>query len=124
MLQEVCNISNDDGLILPPANIEIREAGTDREYLGYIAIIPAGLGGSNCNVHLDICFGDAITPTPPLVEYPSLLNLPKPRIKVYPLETLIAEKFQAIVRLGMSNTRLKDYDDLANIADSCELQGN
>lgn len=123
MLQTICAIKQDDGLTFRPGKIDARDAGTTREYPGFVAIIPAMLGASNCDIHLDIGFGEAVTPAPATVAFPSLLKLPRPKLKVYPLETVIAEKFHAIVHLGMSNTRLKDYYDLAEIARSCQLDG-
>lgn len=124
IFEEVCAIEHDDGLIFNPSGIEMRETGAEREYPGYAVVIPTSLGASSCNVRLDIGFGQAVTPRPQLVDYPSLLDLAKPKLRIYPLETVIAEKFHAIVHLGVSNTRLKDYHDLAEIALRSSLSGN
>ena len=93
LFQEVCAIYYDDGLIFDSIAIEIRDAGADREYPGYVVVIPANLGASKCNVRLDIGFGQAVTPSPHLVDYPSLLDLPKPRLRIYPLETVVVRSF-------------------------------
>lgn len=64
-------------------------------------------------MQVDIGYGDAVTPGPENATYPVLLNnLPPPQLKVYPRYTVVAEKFEAIVSLGMANSRLKDYFDL------------
>lgn len=119
----ICSINCDDGLTLNVEGITVRSAGKDREYPGYTAIIPARLGAMNCPIHLDFGFGEAITPSAVFVEYPTMLSLPRPRLKVYPVSTVIAEKFEALVSLSMSNSRMKDFYDLSRIADCCDLEG-
>jgi Nucleotidyl transferase AbiEii toxin, Type IV TA system len=66
----------------------------------------AYLSGTRTRIPLqvDVGFGDAITPSPVSVEFPSLLNFPAPQVLSYPRETVVAEKFQAMVLLGTSNT--------------------
>lgn len=69
-------------------------------------------------------FGDAVTPGPQSAVYPTLLgDFPAPRLRVYPVYTVIAEKYQAMVMLGQANTRMKDFFDLAVIARRTELEG-
>jgi hypothetical protein len=63
-------------------------------------------------LQVDIGYGDAVTPAAQEIEYPSLLDMPAPRIKAYPPETVVAEKLQAAVVLGMPNSRMKDFFDL------------
>jgi len=125
-LAEICQIEEDDGLEFSPDQMVVEEAGKDRGYTGFNVKIPTTLGGSRCNVELDICFGEIITPDAAEMEYPILLDhldLEKPRLKVYPLETIIAEKFQIIVDLAESNGRLKDFYDIAGIATTCVISG-
>lgn len=123
-LTAICAKVSDDGLVFDPTGITVEEAGADRGYTGYTVKIPVRLGASPCNLSLDLAFGEAVTPpNAPRVEYPSLLDLPKPLVRVYPLPTVIAEKFQIIVDLSISNGRLKDYYDLYQIAQRCEIEG-
>ena len=61
----------------------------------------------------DVGFGDAVTPAPADVDYPVMLEgMPAPRLRVYPRETVFAEKLEAIATLGIANSRMKDYFDL------------
>jgi hypothetical protein len=69
-------------------------------------------------------FGDAITPEPVKIEFPPMLDFPAPQLLSYPRETVVAEKFQAMVLLGMSNTRLKDFYDLWILATDFSFDGS
>jgi hypothetical protein len=82
----------------------------------------ATLGKARIHLQVDIGFGDVITPAADELEYPSLLGFPSPRLCVYPKETVIAEKLEAMVVLGMANSRMKDFYDVWMM--SRELQFN
>jgi len=78
---------------------------------------------ARCKVQVDIGFGDAVTPSAVAATYPVLLNdLPAPKLRAYPVYTVIAEKLHAIATLGMTNTRLKDYLDLFVLLERETLQ--
>ena len=72
----------------------------------------ATIGDARISVQVDIGCGDAVTPVPVQLEYPTLLDFPGPILQAYPVETVVAEKLEALVVLGMANSRLKDYYDL------------
>jgi Nucleotidyl transferase AbiEii toxin, Type IV TA system len=72
----------------------------------------AYLGKARVPIQIDVGFGDAITPGPRELIFGPMLDLPAPRLKTYPPETVVAEKLDAIVVLGMANSRMKDYFDL------------
>ena len=74
-------------------------------------------------IQIDIGFGDAVTPAAQEIEYPSLLDMPAPRLRAYPPETVVAEKFQALVALGMLNSRMKDFLDLWAISETFSFNG-
>jgi len=74
-------------------------------------------------MHVDIGYGDTITPGAIEIEYPSLLGQPTAHLRAYPPETVVAEKFQAMVALDMLNTRLKDFYDIWAIAGSFAFDG-
>jgi hypothetical protein len=74
-------------------------------------------------LQVDIGFGDVVTPAPMTLEYPTLLDSPPPHIRVYPLETIVAEKLEAAVRLAMANSRMKDFYDLTVLAERFAFDG-
>lgn len=88
----------------------------DQIYEGLRVTLDASLASARIAVQVDIGFGDAVHPAPIELQYPSLLGLPAPRLRTYPRETVVAEKFQAMVSLGELNSRMKDFYDLATLA--------
>ena len=97
----------------------------DNVYGGLRLTIPACIGSARLPVQVDIGFGDAITPAPETVAYPTLLDdLAAPSLRAYPVYTVIAEKLHAMVVLGMNNSRMKDFFDLAVIARTSALDGS
>ena len=125
MLSEIARVKMDDGIKFNSNAIILRSVGQDKAVEGYSARIPARLSTSICNVDVNISFGDAIYPDAPKVSIPSLLvgKAQYPVLRIYPVETIIAEKYQTIVRLGMSNTRLKDHHDLYELLLSNSIAG-
>jgi predicted nucleotidyltransferase component of viral defense system len=125
MLSEIAAQEAEDGLTFQPDVISVRLAGKERAYPGCIAKIPARLGASACHVDLDISFGESVYPDARRVTLPALIvgDALLPSLRIYPIETIIAEKYQTIVRLGMSNTRLKDHHDLYEISSSSIVAG-
>jgi hypothetical protein len=119
----ICTHSvTDDGVVFDVAGLEaapIREAA---EYGGVRVRTTATIDGARVPIQIDIGFGDAITPAPVDIDYPTLLDAPAPRLWAYPVETVVAEKFEALVTLGMVNSRLKDFYDLWLIAQTFGFQ--
>lgn len=72
----------------------------------------ASISGARINLTIDIGFGDALEPGAEMLDYPSMLDFPAPRLRAYARETVIAEKFQAMVMLGRANSRMKDFYDI------------
>ncbi len=84
----------------------------------------ATLDGARCQIQADVGFGDAVTPEPLEVEYPTILkDLDAPRLHAYPHYTVVAEKFEALSKLGMTNSRMKDYFDLWILARHTDFDG-
>lgn len=83
----------------------------------------AYLGRARIHLQVDIGFGNTITPSPRAQDFPTLLPLPAPRLRTYPIETVVAEKFEAMVRFGRSTSRMKDLRDLTTFARRCEFDG-
>ena len=84
----------------------------EEEYPGLRVFSGARLGKARISLQADIGFGDAMTPGPVMMEYPVLLPLPAPRLATYPMESVVSEKFEAIVKLGIANSRMKDFFDV------------
>ncbi len=120
----ICAIDADDGVRYDTSGMRIESIREDNIYGGLRLNIPASIGSARLPVQVDIGFGDAITPTPETVTYPTLLDdLAAPSLRAYPVYTVIAEKLHAMVVLGMNNSRMKDFFDLAVIARTSELDG-
>lgn len=93
------------------------------EYRGVRIRLLYRLAEAQNTLQSDIGFGDAVTPAPKIVEFPSLIGFPLPRIKAYSREAVIAEKFQALVMLGITNSRMKDFFDLSILARTFHFDG-
>jgi Nucleotidyl transferase AbiEii toxin, Type IV TA system len=74
-------------------------------------------------IQVDLGFGDNVTPAPKRITYPTLLDQPAPQLAAYHMETVIAEKTEAIVKLGLTNTRTKDYFDLLALSRNFAFKG-
>ena len=116
-LSEVCRIEAADAMTFDRGLIAIEEIREDARYGGLRVRIAGNLGKARCAIQLDIGYGDAVTPGPEEIEYPTLLrDQPAPRLHAYPRASVVAEKLEAIVSLGMANSRMKDYFDLRALA--------
>ena len=116
VFREIASIAVDDGIVFSAEHIDVAEIRKSAGYTGVRVVFGAQLSGARCKVQIDIGFGDAVTPEPVEAAYPTLLaDLPAPKLRTYPVYTVVAEKLHAIVLLGMVNTRLKDYYDISVI---------
>lgn len=115
VFRELCHlpVEKEDGLVFDAASVVAREIGEQQEYGGVRVTLLGLLGKGRVPLQVDIGFGDAITPGPTTLTYPTLLpNSLPPVVAAYPPETVVAEKLQAMVELGMANTRMKDFYDV------------
>ncbi len=113
----------DDGLTFLPGSVRGEEIRETHAYAGVRLKMLAKLGNAHIDLQVDIGFSDAITPGPVPLEYPSLLGFSAPRLSAYPRETVVAEKLEATVSLGMQNSRMKDFYDLWAIARNFDFDG-
>ena len=113
----------DDGVKFDAKRIKIEEIRKATDYGGLRVHIPANVGGAKVTAAVDLGFGDATEPGLEEVELPVLLDLPPPRLRAYSRETQIAEKFQALVKFGLANTRLKDFFDIWLISRTNSFSG-
>jgi len=124
IFREICLVECEaDGLEMPPANVRGSVIREDRQYEGVRINLLAMLGKARIPLQIDVGFGDAVTPPPMEMTYPTLLGLPAPRLRAYRRETVVAEKFHAMVERGIGNSRMKDYFDLWFFTESFEFDG-
>ena len=113
MIKDFCKTTVvQDGLVFDPANVKGQRIKEDAEYEGVRVKFLGLLDRSRIPMQIDIGFGDSIYPKAKEIEYPVILDLPKPKIKGYPAESVISEKFEAMVKLGLLNSRMKDFYDI------------
>jgi hypothetical protein len=117
IFEEICELNvADDGLRFDTASVKVGRIKEDQDYEGIRVTFLGYLEKGRLPVQIDIGFGDAITPEPVWTSYPTLLENPSPILLAYPRETVLAEKFEAMVKLGIANTRMKDFHDLNTLA--------
>lgn len=113
IFSEVCSQKvEEDGLKFLADTIRVERIRDDEAYEGVRVLLRACLGNARIPLQIDVGFGDAIVPAAEDCEYPTLLAFPAPQLRTYSKESVVAEKFEAIVKLGMANSRMKDFYDL------------
>ena len=112
ILQILTTAVEDDGIVFDIESIHAEEIRENEEYGGIRVTFTATLDKALIPLQADIGFGDVITPAAEDRVYPVLIDMAAPRLRMYPVETVVAEKLQAAVRLGMINSRMKDFYDL------------
>ncbi|MBP8882281.1 MAG: nucleotidyl transferase AbiEii/AbiGii toxin family protein [Kofleriaceae bacterium] len=113
----------DDGVRFDLESLTVGLIREEQEYGGVRVEHVARLTNAQVRLQVDVGFGDAITPEPSVVEFPPLLDFPAPRLRAYPRETVVAEKLEAMVQLGMANSRMKDFYDVAVLARDFDFDG-
>ena len=122
--REVAAMELGDGILFDPESVKADAIREDNTYGGTRITLVARIGSARCALQIDVGFGDAVTPGPQTVAYPTLLgDFESPTLRVYPVYSVISEKYQAMVMLGQANSRMKDFYDLAVIARRTELNG-
>ncbi len=122
--REICAINPDDGVNFDVAGLTIDRNREDLAYGGLRVVTNAQIGGARVRVVIDIGFGDATEPGLNEIEMPVLLEQPAPKLRAYAMETVIAEKFQAMVVLGRANSRMKDFYDNWFLAKAFTFEGD
>ena len=116
--RDIASVDVDDGVFFDATSVSVEEIRKDAGYAGARVLITAEIAKARCKTQIDIGFGDAVTPSPVQAVYPVLIaDLPAPRLRTYPVYTVVSEKLHAIALLGMTNSRLKDYLDLSVLLD-------
>jgi predicted nucleotidyltransferase component of viral defense system len=110
--QIITTAVEDDGILFDADSVKAEEIRENQEYGGIRAAFTATLDKAVIPLQVDVGFGDAITPAAEYRIYPALIGMTAPRLRMYPVETVVAEKLEAAVKLGMINSRMKDFYDL------------
>jgi len=113
IIKDVCRAEvSPDGLFFDPDTVKVKKIKEGADYEGIRVKFTGFLERSRVPMQVDIGFGDAIYPKPQIIDYPVILDFPKPKLRGYPIETVVAEKFEAMVKLGALNSRMKDFYDV------------
>lgn len=123
MVSGLCSIQCEDGIIFDIESISGEEISLEAEYNGVRVHLKAELDGARIPMQIDVGFGDVVDPGPCLSDYPTLLGHPSPKILVYPKESVVAEKIEAIFSHGIGNSRMKDFFDIYILAKTFDFEG-
>ncbi len=122
--RDIAAIDMDDGIAFDPQSVRADSIQDDNRYGGLRVRLNGRIDNVRCALQIDVGFGDAVTPEPQTAVFPVLLDdLAAPTLKVYPVYTVIAEKYHAMTILGLANSRMKDFFDIATIARRTDLDG-
>ena len=119
--REIMAVEVDDGVTFDLKGLRIEAIREEIEYGGSRLRTTAALAGARIPITVDIGFGDAVEPGVEDIDLPVLLDMPSPHLRAYPPETVIAEKFHAMVALGLANSRMKDYYDVWMLTSTFEI---
>lgn len=112
LFRSIVAIDADDGVVFDPDSLQASRIREEMDYGGLRLRGTATLASARIPVVIDIAFGDSTEPGLEAIEYPVLLDQPPPKLRAYAPETVVAEKFQAMVALGRANSRMKDFYDV------------
>jgi hypothetical protein len=124
VIQEICRQSAAaDGMQFDAGSVVAQSIAEEADYHGVRLWFRGSLGTAKVTIQIDVGFGDVVTPSPTLVDYPTLLGDPAPRLLAYPRESAVAEKFQVMLRRAQLNSRLRDYYDIWLLSRSFTFDG-
>lgn len=124
IFRDLCNgVAVDDGLRFDAESVTAERINEDANYQGVCVTFMGYLENARIPIQIDIGFGDVVTPAPAEAEFPTLLDFPAPRLLAYPRECVVAEKFEAMVKLGIANSRMKDFYDLWKLSRDFAFDG-
>lgn len=119
VFQRICETAiEDDGLVYDKESVTATPIREESIYDGVRVIVRVALGNMPIRLQVDVGFGDQVVPAPQSAEFPALLAEHGPVIRSYSPETVVAEKFNAMILLGMANSRMKDYFDIWMLSQS------
>lgn len=122
IFSEICAIDGFDGVSFDAENIEVQRIREDEDYQGVRVLVGCHLGKAFKVLQIDIGIGDVVIPRPQEMRYPVILEMESPHIWVYSTESVIAEKFEAMISLAQVNSRMKDFYDIYMLSEQCEVE--
>jgi len=123
-IRDVCSTEVDpDGLESNPETVEAERIAEDADYEGVRVYFQGNLGSARASMQMDVAFGDVVVPGTKTIEYPTIIEMPPPVLAGYSMESTVAEKFEAMVKLGFLNSRMKDFFDIWLLSQLFEFSG-
>lgn len=124
VFRELCSLPIEpDGLVFDPTTVKAESIREEAAYAGIRVTMVARLENARISVQADVGFGDAVTPAPDEITFPVLLDLLAPKLRAYPIYTVVAEKLEAMIYLGEPNSRMKDFFDVWFLSQRFEFSG-
>ena len=124
IVKEVCSQPVEpDGMLFDSTTVQGVRIAEQANYQGVRIRWRGSLGTARVAMQIDVGFGDVVSPGPQAVEYPAMLDLPAPKLRGYTKESVVAEKFESMVKLGVLNSRMKDFFDIWTLARQFEFEG-
>lgn len=125
VIRAVCtHPAEPDGLTFDPDSVQSEPITEDADYAGIRTVVRGHLGNARISIQVDMGFSDVTVPEPMECEFPSLLELPAPRLRGYRRETTVAEKYEAMTKLGVLNSRMKDFYDIWLLGRNFDFDGS
>lgn len=124
VVKEICKVRvSADGLVFDPETVAGQRIKEHADYEGVRVKCLGFLERSRISMQIDVGFGDIIHPRPRVIDYPVILDFPKPHLKGYTIESVVAEKFETMIKLGLLNSRMKDFYDLWLVTRRFDFKG-
>ena len=124
IFREVCKIESDDGLVFDPDSVNAKTIKEAADYEGVRIRFRGLLGKARISMQMDVGFGDKVHPAAVTADYPVILDLPAPTLRMYPPETAVAEKVEAMIHFGGLNSRMKDFYDIWQLSQKLEFDAD
>jgi predicted nucleotidyltransferase component of viral defense system len=123
VFRDVAAVSSDDGIVYAQNSVKVIVSGDQRAYAGVRVQLIATLAQARITLRVDVGFGDAVHPPAAQSALPTILDLPAPILRLYPREAVVAEKFHAMVFVGPTTSRFKDFYDIWVLARDFAFDG-
>ncbi|OGF48791.1 MAG: hypothetical protein A2044_08800 [Candidatus Firestonebacteria bacterium GWA2_43_8] len=124
VMKDICEVKvEQDGLVFDPGTVKGQRIKEGADYEGVRIKLMGFLGKARIPIQIDVGFGDITYPDPKVIDYPVILDFSQPRLKGYPAENTVSEKFNAMINLGPLNSRMKDFYDIWLIMRRYDFEG-